>query len=639
MIGVVKVIKALERLDGSGAVEPSGQQNGRSPHRLLVSLFVWVSWAVMVVAALAFVERYGSNVPSWDGWDMVPTLTGHQPVTAEWLWSQHNEHRVPLPRLILLGLHRITGINFRTPMFFNVLITGALALAMILVAKRLRGGRVSYTDAFFPLIFLNWGQAANLIWGWEVQFYASMALSSIALLLTAQSGPRLRLRNAAPLGVCLILLPLCGVNGLVLAPLLALWLSYSAVVHLRTKEPSSRRDGLLVLGLAVSALLLSALYLVGWERVPYFGFGFGLWSIITAAKVVTMGFGPGIVGLDVRLWPAAFWRFPCLLAFCFLLCSLVILWRVVRRWPQERQRALGLFSFLAAMGCLALALGLGRNGFETRYVTLILPTWLCVYFIWSIYAPPRLNVLARALLLALTMVTFWPNTRFGVNYGTDVGSRLASFEREMVAGVPAYRLVFRYGQYLHPHQDILNEYMPMLRQAGVGNFRFLRENPAFREISIPLVPQSLNQVRWEAGTAYATGSGNQSYMLFSLPKAKYTYGIRLKYTYWNEDNTLPFVFLYWRDDGQKDFTKARYGNYSATGDHANWVRGTWSQTKEPESTLTFWVCDTVKEIRIHPDLRPGVFKMSELVLLAPTDYVSDMEKADNLSYRPPWVSP
>src|SRR5215471_5218044 len=243
---------------------------------------VYGVWLAMSLVAISYVTRYGSDVPSWDDWDMVPTMTGHQPVTAEWLWSQHNEHRVPLPRLILLGLHRITGINFRTPMFFNVLITGALALAMLLVAKRLRGGRVSYTDAFFPLIFLNWGQAANLIWGWEVQFYASMAFSSIALLLTAQSGPRLRLRNAAPLGVCLILLPLCGVNGLVLAPLLALWLSYSAVVHLRTREPSARRDGLLVLGLAVSALLLSALYLVDWERVPYFGFGFGLWSIITA---------------------------------------------------------------------------------------------------------------------------------------------------------------------------------------------------------------------------------------------------------------------------------------------------------------------------------------------------------------------
>jgi hypothetical protein len=639
MINVENVIKTPEQLDEPAKVEAAEREKKSTKRRLLAPLFVWGVWVAMFVAALIFVERYGSNVPSWDGWDMVPTLTGRQPVTAEWLWSQHNEHRVPLPRLILLGLHRITGINFRTPMFFNVLLTGALAGAAILVARRLRGGRVSFTDAFFPLIILNWGQAANLIWGWQIQFYASMALSVVALLLIARSGPHLRLWNAASLGVCLILLPLCGANGLILVPALALWLGYSAVVHWRAGGPHARRDSLLVLGLAMAALLLSALYLVGWERVPYFGFGFGFWSLATAAKVAAVGFGPGIAGLNVRLLPMSFWQIPIVAALCFLLCSVVVLLMALRSRPQERLRALGLFSFLVALGCLGLALGSGRHAFETRYVTIMLPTWLCVYFIWSVHAREKWSVWGRAILLGITLVTLWPNTRFGLDYGNDVSSRLGSFEREMAAGVPKHRLIFRYWHYLHPHHDILSEYMPMLREAGVGSFRLLQDPPAFREARIPLVPQSLNKVRWEDGTAYATGQWDESYMLFSLPKAEYAYGIRLKYTYRNEDNTLPFVFLFWRDEEQKRFTRERYGNYSATGDHANWVRGTWGQIGEPESTLTFWVCDMVKDIRLHPDLRPGVFKLSELVLLTPpTDQVSDAEKADRVFYRPPWVN-
>jgi hypothetical protein len=640
MINADSIIKTPEQLDKPEIVGHSERQTESFRRRLLPPLFVWGVWIAMFVAALIFVERYGRNVPSWDGWDMVPTLTGHQPVTAEWLWSQHNEHRVPLPRLILLGLHRITGINFRTPMFFNVLVMGALAAALILVARRLRGGRVSFTDAFFALLLLNWGQAANLIWGWQVQFYASMALSVVALLLIVQSRPRQRLRNAILLGVCLVLLPLCGANGLVLAPPMALWLGYSAVLPWRAGERNHRRESLLVLGLALTALLLSALYLVGWERVPYFGFGFGLWSISTAAKVAAMSFGPGVVGLDVRLHPMALWQIPILAVLCLLLCGVAVLLMAARSRPQERLRALGLFSFLAALGCLGLALGSGRNAFETRYVTLMLPTWLCVYFIWSIYARPKWNARGRAILLAVTLVTLWPNTRFGIDYGTDVGSRLGNFEKEMATGVPKHRLIFRYWHYLHPHQDILNEYMPMLRQAGVGSFRFLREPTAFRRVPIPLVPQSLNKVRWEAGTAYTTGQWDESYMLFSLPKAEYAYGIRLKYTSWNEDNTLPFVFLYWRDEGQQEFIKDRFGNYSATGDHAIWLRGTWGRIAEPESTLTFWVCGTVKEIRLHPDLKPGAFKLSELVLLTPlADRVSDAEKSDQVFHRPPWVSP
>ena len=67
----------------------------------------------MFVALLALVARFGSNVPSWDEWDLVPALTGNQPVSAEWLWSQHNEHRVPLPRLVLLGLDAVGRPDFR----------------------------------------------------------------------------------------------------------------------------------------------------------------------------------------------------------------------------------------------------------------------------------------------------------------------------------------------------------------------------------------------------------------------------------------------------------------------------------------------------------------------------------------------
>jgi len=69
---------------------------------------------------------------------------------------------------------------------------------MILIAKSLRGGPISLTDAFFPLIVLNWGQAENLIWGWQLQSYSSMALSAIALLLTVQSKPRLRHKDLSP---------------------------------------------------------------------------------------------------------------------------------------------------------------------------------------------------------------------------------------------------------------------------------------------------------------------------------------------------------------------------------------------------------------------------------------------------------
>jgi hypothetical protein len=40
---------------------------------------------------------------------------------------------------------------------------------------------------------------------------------------------------------------------------------------------------------------------------------------------------------------------------------------------------------------------------------------------------------------------------------------------------------------------------------------------------------------------------------------------------------------------------------------------------EPETTLIFWVCDTLDQLRIHPDFKPGVLRISEIVLLEPAD--------------------
>ena len=114
----VRLGKAAEQRDDRAV-------NARDRIKLSVVLFVWL---VMLNGHAALTARYGRNVPIWDDWDLVPTATGHQPVTAQWLWSQHNEHRVPIPRLLLLAMLRLSGIDFRAGMYFNVAGTAALAL-------------------------------------------------------------------------------------------------------------------------------------------------------------------------------------------------------------------------------------------------------------------------------------------------------------------------------------------------------------------------------------------------------------------------------------------------------------------------------------------------------------------------------
>jgi hypothetical protein len=101
--------------------------------------FEWAVWGAMLLAALAFVWKFGSNVPYWDEWQMVPRLTGEQPVDAGWLWASHSGHRIPFPKLLLVTAYKVTGSDFRVGMYANVLALGAVALAMIRAAKGLRG--------------------------------------------------------------------------------------------------------------------------------------------------------------------------------------------------------------------------------------------------------------------------------------------------------------------------------------------------------------------------------------------------------------------------------------------------------------------------------------------------------------------
>src|SRR5687768_10149786 len=103
-----------------------------------VTWFPLLTWAAMTVAGLGFVLGFGHNVPWGDEWEFVPVLTGHESAGPRWLWAQHNEHRLPLPRAIYLGLFRLTG-DFRAGMVLQVLLLSALALGLLRYLSAARG--------------------------------------------------------------------------------------------------------------------------------------------------------------------------------------------------------------------------------------------------------------------------------------------------------------------------------------------------------------------------------------------------------------------------------------------------------------------------------------------------------------------
>lgn len=245
-------------------------------------LLVWGTWALMLLAALAFVGKYGSNVPHSDDWFLVPVLSGEQPVTAGWVWAPHAEHRIPLARLTQVALYRLTGCDFRAGMFFQVCVLGILSAVMIRAARALRGW-TAYTDVFFPLVWLNWGNCRSLLWSWQVAFLILVALVSVVLLVMVRRGSRPGAKAALLAGLCLVLLPLCGPTGLVFVPPFTVWLAWVGAGLRRSPEPGDRRTGLVVW-----ALLLALA--VGWGRA-----GHGEWSGLAKHYVILLM--PALCGL------------------------------------------------------------------------------------------------------------------------------------------------------------------------------------------------------------------------------------------------------------------------------------------------------------------------------------------------------
>jgi hypothetical protein len=571
------------------------------------AVIAWGTWAAMLVAALLFVSRFGSNVPSWDDWDMIPVLTHHQPVTWDWLWSQHNEHRVPLPRLVFLGLDRLLGVDMRVTMYFDVLLIAAVAAAMMTTAARLRG-RASAVDAFFPMALLSLGQAQNWLWGWQLQFFASVAIACVALLAIVRVGAGMSpTRAGLVVGLCALLLPLCGANGLAMVPALAAWpLALAILPESWTGAKVARGNRVMLLAVGLLALALTAIYFVGWHRVPYHPKSPSvLQTLRTALKALTIGLGPA----TRDIWPLS-----GLLALGAMGASVLLLVRVGRERAAERPRAVGLLLFLLALSSLGLALGMGRDGFEQRYVTLTLPAWCGVAFVWLLYGKSA-GVGVPAALAGAALVAMAGNTSLGLEYAQGLRGQLGGFERDMAAGVPLHLLLHRYITWLHPHQDVPGRYLPMLRDAGVPGYTSLREDSMMRTVPLDLHPTATAELQWHDSTARVQGSNPR--VVFDLPQERFVTGLRLRYRYQSDDGNLPYIAIQWKRDRQREFDRVRSYKYSPTGDHANWKRGTWDTIHDSATTMTVWICDTVHQIAITPDFRPAVFRIDELSLLEP----------------------
>jgi hypothetical protein len=450
--------------------------------------FVWSVWLVMLFVALVFLVEYGRNIPLSEDWFLVPPLTGNEPSLVNWLWSQNNEHRIPFPRLILLALLKVTHGDFRVGMLFNVVVLGVLASAMICVARHVRGGRTRFADAFFPIALLHLGNWENLFWSWQLTQVVPMVLACVILLVLV--GRRTVAAPSAEIvaGIALVLLPLSGANGLVFVPILALWLGYCGILHWRAVETRGGRRwiGEFLIGSAVIALGLTGLYFVGYERPSWQPSNPGLGASLKAAlQFVALGFGPVA---------RSSWTLSMAAAVGALVPSAIVaVLGVLGHKGPERHRAWGVLLFFGNVVAFALAMGWGRAAviplyrtWPIRYVLFAVPAFCTAFFVWELYGSTKLrSIFQNGLLLGMCLLLPF-NTVHGLWWRDQYRAGAESLEQDLIAGIPCSTLAERQRDFLLHWMEpsYLADLMRMLREAGIGPFAQMREDPVKTEDAV-----------------------------------------------------------------------------------------------------------------------------------------------------------
>jgi len=368
----------------------------------------------VIASTILMVADNALALPFSDQWGQL--IFTPQQVLSSWLYSQDNEHRILVPRLIFaidtFLFHESNDFGY----FCNIAITFALALLLTAVAARdltSRSDRVWAGAAVFVLLFsaMQW---ENFALGYNVGFFL-VELAAVASFTLVASGTPTSRKLAGAVG-CEAIAVYSLASGILvpfIALALAIWL---------------RRPRTHLAVLAVAAFALAASYLNGYVTPQYHSdpLGFYQYPGAIAAYVISEIGNP--VGAIIRPWtPSNYlsWTQVCgAIGIALFTLAVVSMLR--------RGKAIGASGpiFVATAAFVlgtALLTALGRVRFgpdqatSSRYSTVVLLFWAAMGLIGFVavarrYPVPRLVAMSLGLFCLGTVAMGQP--RF-VREGTE----------------------------------------------------------------------------------------------------------------------------------------------------------------------------------------------------------------------------
>ena len=335
-----------------------------------------------VIAALGsrfflIIWKYSINVFFYDQWSYLTPFFRHQPSLAELFFWQHGEHYEGVGLIADKFLYPLTHWNARVDSFLiGVSIFAAMLLALELKCKLY--GPLAYSDVAIPLIFLTLGQYEAVI-GTPNPGYSALPLLMMMLYCLALLG-RSRLRR-----YCLVL----ALNFLLIYTGLGLFMGvvtlevfliecYWTWRHMTPVPLAQPLTGLLLAAASLASFFVHYTFVPGVEcfQIPQHHF-------LRYAKFTGVMFVGFLVPRPLHVSPGM-----TVLGGTILLVVITVLgWHLLHllKGAGSDAHLIGtvllsygsLFSVTASIGRLCLGF---NAAFASRYVTLLIPAFLAIYF-------------------------------------------------------------------------------------------------------------------------------------------------------------------------------------------------------------------------------------------------------------------
>ena len=156
--------------------------------RPLVGKLLLIFFGVLpALLLLADIRAFAVNIPFMDDWQFVPLLekAKNGTLTFQELWAPHDEHRLFLPRIIIIVSLFATGGDYRAQCFITFSVVAIISACLLWLMVRLNGSRSSVLwtwvlaniALFSPIQFHNWL--------WPMQFAYFLPYTFLALCLCA----------------------------------------------------------------------------------------------------------------------------------------------------------------------------------------------------------------------------------------------------------------------------------------------------------------------------------------------------------------------------------------------------------------------------------------------------------------------